>query len=125
MISGPGPSAPGEPLPEEVVRVVELVARGWTDDRIARALGVSVSTAKRRLRAAQESLGGRSASRGRGGGSPARAHRRRDARHEGLNQVGHADGKEDQQGETNPRTKGQCPARDAGEPVLARSEEDP
>ena len=50
----------GRDLEPDVIRVVSLVARGWTDHRIAGALGVSVSTVKRRLRTAQEKLGGSS-----------------------------------------------------------------
>ena len=57
--AAPVPGRAGD-LDPDVVRVVSLVARGWTDHRIAGALGVSVSTVKRRLRTAQEKLGGHS-----------------------------------------------------------------
>ena len=44
-------------LPAEQIAVIELVARGWTDQRIADHLGVSVSTVRRRLRGAADHLG--------------------------------------------------------------------
>lgn len=46
-----------ESLTPEQTAVIELVARGWTDQRIADELGVSVSTVRRRLRGAADLLG--------------------------------------------------------------------
>lgn len=46
-----------EQLSPEQLRIIELVARGWTDQRVASALGISESTVKRRLRAAGKVLG--------------------------------------------------------------------
>jgi DNA-binding NarL/FixJ family response regulator len=42
--------------PEEV-ELVSLVGRGWTDERIARALGISRTTVQRRLRSASNKVG--------------------------------------------------------------------
>ncbi len=53
------PASPSDLSPEEV-RVVVLVAEGWTDQRIARELGVSVSTVRRRIRTASRALGAES-----------------------------------------------------------------
>lgn len=47
----------GGSLTPEQTAVVELVGQGWTDQRIARELDVSVSTVRRRLRAAADRLG--------------------------------------------------------------------
>jgi len=44
-------------LSREQIAMIELVARGFTDRAIARALGMSKSTAQRRLREASRSLG--------------------------------------------------------------------
>lgn len=57
MSPGGGAPAGGEELTEEHVRIVALVAQDWTDDRIARALGMSERTVRRRLREAERELG--------------------------------------------------------------------
>ena len=44
-------------LTEEQIHIIELVAHGWTDQRIAHELGISVSSVQRRLRAAAGVLG--------------------------------------------------------------------
>ena len=44
-------------LPSDEVEVLALVARGYTIERIARALGISERTVRRRLRAAADALG--------------------------------------------------------------------
>lgn len=49
---------PGAPrLSPDQVRIIALVGAGWTDGRIAREVGLSVSTVKRRLRSAGRALG--------------------------------------------------------------------
>lgn len=52
------PSASAD-LPSDEVEVLALFARGFTIERIARALGISERTVRRRLRAAADSLGAR------------------------------------------------------------------
>lgn len=52
----PEPAA-ARPLTDDQVRVVELVARGLTDQQIARQLEVSQSTVQRRIREAARALG--------------------------------------------------------------------
>lgn len=47
-------------LTDEQRTILTLAARGWTDSRIARELGVSASTVWRRIAAAGASLGTRS-----------------------------------------------------------------
>ena len=49
----PGP----EELSEEDVHIIRLVAREWTDERIAKSLNVSLSTVQRRLHSAMKRLG--------------------------------------------------------------------
>ncbi len=49
------PTAPE--IHPELLTIVEFVAKGWTDERIAQHQGVSVSTVRRRIRAAGEVLG--------------------------------------------------------------------
>ncbi|MER6938616.1 helix-turn-helix domain-containing protein [Nocardioides sp. NPDC127514] len=44
-------------LPSGEVEVLALFARGYTIERIARALGISERTVRRRLRAAADALG--------------------------------------------------------------------
>lgn len=44
-------------LHPELLGVVKLVAKGWTDERIGQHLALSVSTVRRRIRAAGEALG--------------------------------------------------------------------
>ncbi|MET8522351.1 helix-turn-helix domain-containing protein [Nocardioides sp. NPDC004968] len=44
-------------LPADEVEVLALFARGYTIERIARALGISERTVRRRLRAAADALG--------------------------------------------------------------------
>ena len=56
----PAATSGGPVLEPDVVRVLALVVRGWTDDKIARSLDISVSTVKRRLAVAREALGARS-----------------------------------------------------------------
>ncbi|MFE6647476.1 helix-turn-helix domain-containing protein [Nocardioides sp. NPDC057772] len=53
---GVRPSSPTD-LPKDEVEVLALFARGYTIERIARALGVSERTVRRRLRAAADALG--------------------------------------------------------------------
>ena len=44
-------------LTPEDVRLVSLVGRGWTDERIAREFGISRTTVQRRLHRASRSVG--------------------------------------------------------------------
>ncbi|MEI7059021.1 helix-turn-helix domain-containing protein [Nocardioides sp. CCNWLW239] len=44
-------------LPSDEVEALALFARGYTIERIARALGISERTVRRRLRAAADTLG--------------------------------------------------------------------
>lgn len=53
---GVRPSASAD-LPSDEVEVLALFARGHTIERIARALGISERTVRRRLRAAADTLG--------------------------------------------------------------------
>lgn len=53
---GVRPSAPTD-LPKDEVEVLALFAQGYTIERIARALGISERTVRRRLRAAADALG--------------------------------------------------------------------
>ncbi len=45
------------PLTSEEVRILKLAAAGYTDERIAREVGLSRSTVQRRLHAVSERLG--------------------------------------------------------------------
>ena len=55
------PSQPGSRELDEIHRrIIGLVAKGWTDQRIARELAISVSTVRRRVHAAAEALGANS-----------------------------------------------------------------
>ncbi|MER7559029.1 LuxR C-terminal-related transcriptional regulator [Nocardioides sp. NPDC126508] len=49
--------SPPTGLPEDEVEVLALFARGYTIERIARELGISERTVRRRLRAAADALG--------------------------------------------------------------------
>ena len=51
------PRPPAAALPEEQLQVVVRVVEGWTDRRIANHLSISVSSVKRRIRAANRALG--------------------------------------------------------------------
>lgn len=53
---GVRPSPPADLSPEEV-EVLAWFARGFTIERIARTLGISERTVRRRLRAAADALG--------------------------------------------------------------------
>lgn len=44
------------PKPEEI-EVIRLMVQGWTDERIARHLEISLSTVKRRIYRASQALG--------------------------------------------------------------------
>ncbi|OIJ24010.1 helix-turn-helix domain-containing protein [Nocardioides luteus] len=48
---------PSTDLPQDEVEVLALFARGYTIERIARELGISERTVRRRLRAAADALG--------------------------------------------------------------------
>lgn len=48
---------PSTDLPQDEVEVLALFARGHTIERIARELGISERTVRRRLRAAADALG--------------------------------------------------------------------
>jgi DNA-binding CsgD family transcriptional regulator len=48
---------PTDPLSEEQIRILTLLIDGWTDDRIARELGISFSSVRRRLKEAADELG--------------------------------------------------------------------
>ncbi len=42
--------SPSDPrLQQEQIDVIQLMVRGWTDERIAKELGISPSTVKRRI----------------------------------------------------------------------------
>jgi DNA-binding CsgD family transcriptional regulator len=45
------------PLSDEHVRILTLLVEGWTDERIARELGISFSSVRRRLKEAADELG--------------------------------------------------------------------
>ncbi len=47
----------GGRLTDEQVRILELVTQGWSDRRIALEMRMSLSTLRRRLRAASDALG--------------------------------------------------------------------
>lgn len=51
---------PSSHITPEQLQIIELVAKGWTDQRIANHLGISLSTVQRRLRAAAEIFNARS-----------------------------------------------------------------
>lgn len=55
-----GSGVPETSLSPEHIRVLELVVEGWTDDRIARELGLSFSSVRRRLKEAARILGANS-----------------------------------------------------------------
>jgi len=55
--SGGVPPFTSTDLPADEVEVLALFARGYTIERIARALGISERTVRRRLRAAADALG--------------------------------------------------------------------
>lgn len=55
-----GPEVPETPLSPDHIGVLELVVEGWTDERIARELGLSFSSVRRRLKEAAKILGANS-----------------------------------------------------------------